>query len=160
MTTKNPYEEAHRIQTYIAELSEQVAAINTQIAKARDHYERALAEGEASGHTKIGEFELVVKHKITERRTIRMDQILATRPEIILTAGTYTADLATKYLTPTMHRMLIRDPDFEKGYKLGLGELDKATGGKKNSAEYVDVEMQETTTKAVVRNREPIIEVL
>ena len=46
-----------------------------------------------------------------------------------------------------MHRMLIRDPDFEKGYKLGLGELDKATGGKKNSAEYVDVEMQETTTK-------------
>ena len=123
-------------------------------------YESAIARGELTGKATIDGYTLKVETKTTEKRTLRMDLLRAMQPDIVLTTGKYDATLATRYLTEKQKKKLLKDADFEEGYALGLGELDRALGGKKNSAQYVTVEITPTETKTITRMPiAPIVEV-
>jgi len=123
-------------------------------------YEAAIARGEETGKATIGGYTLKVEVSTKEKRTIEMDIVKKHIPEIMFKCGKYDAPMISKYLTPIMREMLLSSGEFEDGYKLGLGELDKALGGKAQSAQYVTVEITPTETKTITRLPiAPIVEV-
>jgi len=159
LDTKNPYESAWMYQNKMIAIDQQIGDLNVQKEELQIHYDRSIAQGENAGKTKIGEYSLIVETKTFERRILKMEAIRQLKPEILTTVGTFPAEFATKYLTEKQKLRLTSDPDFEKNYKLGLGELDRAVGGKKHAAPYVDIEISAKETKRISRIETPIIEV-
>lgn len=160
LNTENPYQDAYAWQNKIIELTRDKQIIEEEIKEAKARYESAIARGELTGKATIDGYTLKVETKTTEKRTLRMDLLRAMQPDIVLSTGKYDATLATRYLTEKQKKKLLKDADFEKGYVLGLGELDRALGGKKNSAQYVTVEITPTETKTITRLPiAPIVEV-
>lgn len=159
LDTDNPYEEAWKLQNKMIAIDQQIQDLQAQKAEIQNNYNRAIAQGENAGLSKVGEYSLIKETKTTERRSIRFEAIRQLNPEILTTVGTYPAVFAARFMTPKQKEKMTSDPEFEKNYKLGLGELDKAIGGKKNSAPYVDIEVVPTITKRISRIENPIIEV-
>jgi len=160
LNTENPYKAAWIAQSIIIDLEHEKQEIEERIKNAKEVYDLAVARGEATGKATIDGYTLKIDIKTTEKRTMRMDLLRTMQPDIILSTGKYDATLATRYLTAKQKDKLLKDADFEKGYKLGLGELDRALGGKKNSAQYVTVEITPTETKTITRLPiAPIVEV-
>jgi len=156
----NPYEKAYAWQNRIIELEQRKQKLDEEIKICKEEYSKSIARGEETGKATIVGYSLKVEVSTEEKRTIEMDLLKEHEPDLLCEHGTYSAYLATRYIAKNDIAKLINDPYFEKEYKLGLGELDKALGGKKNSAQYVTVEITPTETKTITRlPLAPIVEV-
>lgn len=156
----NPYHDAWLYQIDMINCQERISKETEKLKEAQEKYAEAIARGEETGKATIGGYSLKVETTTKEKRTIEMDLIKTHCPEIITSNGTLKADFATKFIPAYMLNQMLNAHDFDKCYKLGLGELDKALGGKKNSAQYVTVEITPTETKTITRLPiAPIVEV-
>jgi len=155
----NPYERAFLIQGQIAVLGMEISEKEGKRARLMDSLQAAIADGEKTGKAKIGTFSLIVERKTREDRTIILKEIKEKMPGIFQTHGKLPANMYTKYMTKKQLAKLIADKNYDKEYKITLGELDKATGSKENSAPFVDVTVKETVKKSISMVRQPIIEV-
>ena len=153
----NPYESAYIWQNKIIELEQRKQKLDEDIKICKEEYLKAVARGEATGKDQIDGYTCVTERKTTEKRTIKYDTLPA---EIVLNHGTLNASFVSQYIPVTYQHQMLRDTNLDTAYKLGLGELDKALGGKKNTVDYVDVEIKEDIKKRITRMApEPIIEV-
>ena len=153
----NPYEIVYRYQNELIDLVAQKQEIEGKIKDLQNFIKQGIAEGEATGKEEIDGYTCVTERKTTEKRTLRKDLLTA---EIILNHGTFKADFAARYIPIAYRNAMIMDKDLCDGYDLKLGELDKALGGKKNSVDFVDIEIKEDVSKRITRlPQAPIIEV-
>jgi len=149
--TKNPYQQAWDYQTELANIELVIKDLTAEKAHLEALYEKALIEGEATGRDNIDGYHLVTETRVSEKRTIDIDAIKHINPDILLTAGTFDAGYVSQYISAAQTEELINDPGFDVHYKLGLGELERAVGGKKQMSPYIDTELTPKITKRVAR---------
>ena len=149
--TKNPYQQAWDYQTELANIELVIKDLTAEKARIEALYEKALIEGEATGRDNIDGYHLVTETRVSEKRTVRLDDIKHINPDILLTAGTFDAGYICQYLEPEQAARMLADAEFDQHYKLGLGELERAVGGKKQMSPYIDTELTPKITKRVAR---------
>jgi len=133
----NPYEAAHKCQTEIDELNKMVADLNARVVTLKQQRDEYIQRGMSTGATQIGAYAV---HKVMRRRTERkvdLTEIVTYAPEIVRQAGTLKSEFVCAHLSPRAQERMMADPQFEDNYSISLGDLDKATGGKKQSVPYV-----------------------
>ena len=156
-TTDNPYEAAYELQNKLISIDQQIADLTAERNGIAAVIEREINRG--NQRPSIQGYNLIEETRTTEKRKIRLDEIRQHDPATLLCVGRFDASYVSRFISLSKDHPMLWAPDFEEHYDLKLGELDRATGGKKNSAPYVDVEIIPKTTRRISRIESPIIEV-
>jgi hypothetical protein len=146
--TQNLHAEAYEMQRELAQIDAQIKELRAEQKKVEEAYTKAINEIKASGITSANGLKLVEKIKRSTSRMIMLDKIKAENPDILFQTGTYAMKAAEMEWGDIKKQAYLDHYDYENNYKILLGELDTACGGKKYNDFTVD-EVTESVTYAI-----------